>query len=81
MGIAEIGFYFLLEIQASFFQAYRFFKIEDFEKNFFLIQILGIIEKCIGCFLVYLFLGVLIKSVKKMRIYDYVKNRIGAFMF
>ena len=24
---------------------------------------------------------VLIKSVKKMRIYDYVKNRIGAFMF
>ena len=80
MGIAEIGFYFLLEIQASFFQAYRFFKIEDFEKNFFLIQILGIIEKCIGCFLVYPFLGVfLIKSAKRMYIYDYVKNGIGTF--
>ena len=44
-------------------------------KNFL---ILGIIEKCIGCFLVYLFLGVfLIKNVKRMCICDYVKNRIG----
>ena len=68
MGIAEMGFYFLLEIQAPFFQAYRFLKI------FFLIQILGIIEKCIGQVLVYPFLGVFffIKSAKRMCICEYV---------
>ena len=41
MGIAEIGFYFLLENQASFFQAYGFFKIQDFEKKFVLNLDLG----------------------------------------
>ena len=35
MGIAEIGFYFLLEIQASFFQAYGFFKDLRFRKKIF----------------------------------------------
>ena len=30
---------------------------EILKKKFFKIQILGIIEKCTGCFLVYLFLG------------------------
>ena len=58
MGIVEIGFYFLLEIQESFFETKIFKKI----------QILGIIEKCIGWFLIYLFLGFfffLIKSAKK----------------
>ena len=38
-------------------------------------------EKCIGWVLLYPFLGdfVLIKSAKRMCIYDYVKNRIGTF--
>ena len=81
MGIAEIEFYLLLEIQASFFQAYGFFKIEDFENNFFFkIQIIGIKEKCIGWFLVYLFQGVVfIISAKRMCKCDYVKNPIGTF--
>ena len=35
MGIVEIGFYFLLEIQASFFQAYGFFKDLRFRKKIF----------------------------------------------
>ena len=81
MGIAEIEFYFLLEIQASIFLGIPIFQDLRFRKKFFLkIQILGIIEKCIGCFLVYPFLGVFfIKSGKKMRICDYVKNRISTF--
>ena len=36
------------------------------------------IENCIGCFLVYPFLGgFCIKSAKMMFICDYVKNHIG----
>ena len=39
---------------------------------------MGIIEKCIVWFLVYLFeRGFFIKSAKRMFICDYVKNRIG----
>ena len=41
---------------------------------------MGIIEKCIGCFFVYPFLGgFFIKSAIKMGICDYVKNQIGTF--
>ena len=81
MGIAEIEFYFLLEIQASIFLGIPIFQDLRFrKKNFLKIQILGIIEKCIGCFLVYPFLGgFFIKSGKKMCICDYVKNRISTF--
>ena len=63
------------------FLAMPIFQDLRFPKSFFKkIQILGIIEKCMGCFLVYLFLEVfLLKSAKKMRIYDCVKNRFGTF--
>ena len=80
MGIIKIGFYFfpwdlgLIFLGISTFQdlKFRFFKKK--------VQILGITEKCIGCFLVYLFLeGFFIKSVKRICIYDYVKSRIGTF--
>ena len=72
MGIAEMGFYFLLVI---FFLGIQIFEDLRFRKKifFFLIQILGIIEKCIGWVLVYPFLGRLfIKSAKKMCICEYV---------
>ena len=39
MGIMEIGFYFLLEIQPSFFQAYRFFEILRFRKKSFFLNL------------------------------------------
>ena len=35
MGIAEMGFYFLLEIWASFFQAYQILRFSDFDIFFF----------------------------------------------
>ena len=67
MGIIEIGFYFLLEIQASIFEGLK-------------IQILGVIEKCIGWFRVYLLLGgFFIKSAKRMCIYDYIIFSIDTF--
>ena len=68
MGIAEIGFYFLFEIQASFFQAYRFFKISDFKKNFFLNSDFCYHRKIYRLFLVYPFLGgggILLLKVQK----------------
>ena len=71
MGTAEMGFYFLIEIQVSFFVGIRIFEDLRFRKKiFFLIQILGIIEKCMGWVIVYPFLGVFfIKSAKRMCIY------------
>ena len=68
MGIAEIGFYFLLEFWASFYLGIPSFEMLKFRKNFFLkIQILRCHKKCVGCFFVYLFLGgfFTLKSVKK----------------
>ena len=80
MGIVEIGFNFLLEIQASFFQAYGFLGFKISKKKNFYIQILDVIEKYIGWFLVYPFLGgFFIKSAKKMCICEYVKNCVGTF--
>ena len=56
MGIMEMGFYFLIEIQASFFLGIQIFeKILDFQKIFKKLRFWGIIEKCIGWFLVYRF--------------------------
>ena len=46
------------------FQDLRFRKI-----FFFLIQILGVIEKCIGCVLVYPFLGGFLLKVQKRCVY------------
>ena len=63
-----------------------FFRHADFSgfeilKNFFLkIQILGTIEKCMGWFLVYLFLGsFFIKSAKRMCMGDYAIFAIGTY--
>ena len=78
MGIAEIGFIFCLRFRRNFFRHTDFLRFKILKIFFFKIQILGITEKCIGCFLVYSFLGVFfIKSAKRMCICDYVKNRIG----
>ena len=57
MGIAGMGFYFLLEIQASFVIGIPNFKILGFRKIFFFkFGFQGFIEKYVGCFLVYLVL-------------------------
>ena len=73
MGIVEVGFYFLLEILASFFRHTDLSRYEISKKNFFSIQILGIIEKCIGCFLVYLFLGgVFLLKVQERCVYVFM---------
>ena len=59
MGITRMGFYFLLEIQASFYFSHTGFRRFKISKKFFLkIQILDIIEKCIRWVLVCPFLGV-----------------------
>ena len=46
-----------------------FLRFKISKNVFFLIQILGIIEKCIGCFLVYPFLGVFLLKVQKECVY------------
>ena len=83
MSIAEIGFYFCLRFRRHFFRHTSFLGFKILKKIcfFFLIQILAIIGKCIGCCLAYPFLGefFFIKSAKRMCICDYVKNRIGTF--
>ena len=49
-------FLFLLEIQATFFKAYRIGGLKGFQKkSFFNLDFKGVIEKCVGCFHVYLF--------------------------
>ena len=59
MGITRMGFYFLLEIQASFYFSHTGFRRFKISKKIFLkIQILDIIEKCIRWVLVCPFLGV-----------------------
>ena len=73
-----MGFYFCLRFRRHFFRPTKFenFKISKNRK----IEIIGIIEKCVGCILVYPFLegggGGLLKNVKKVCICDYDKNRI-----
>ena len=54
------------------------FKILRFRKKiFFKFGFIGLIEKCISCFLVDLFLGVIfIKKCKKMCLCDGIKNCI-----
>ena len=46
-----------------------FLRFKISKNVFFLIQILGIIKKCIGCFLVYPFLGGFLLKVQKGRVY------------
>ena len=46
-----------------------FLRFKISKNVFFLIQILGIIEKCIGCFLVYPFLGFFLLKVQKRCVY------------
>ena len=63
------GLFFCLRFRRRFFRRADFlgFKIS---KNFFLkFQILGIIEKCIGWFLVYPFLGCFLLKVQKRCVY------------
>ena len=55
-------------------------KFSDFKiskKFIFNLGLKSVIEKCAGCFLVYLFLGVFfrLKGVKKMCLCDKFKNR------
>ena len=78
MGIVEMGFIFSLRFRCNFFRHTDFLRFKISKFFFKKIQILGIIEKRIVCFLVYLFLEVFfIESAKRMCICDYVKNRIG----
>ena len=81
MGIAQIGFYFFAWDLGVNFLGIQIFQDLRFRKKFFKkIQILGVIEKCIGWFLLCLFLGgFFIKRAKKICIYDYVKSGIGTF--
>ena len=57
----------MLEILASFFYANWILRLLRFRKKKFNLGLKGIIEKCVGCFLVYLVLGAffLLKNVKK----------------
>ena len=79
MGIMGIGFYFLLEIQASFSQAYRFFKISkrmflknlDFEVSQKNVQVGYLYTDFKGLFL--------IKSAKRMCMCEYVIFSIDTF--
>ena len=63
MGIAEIRVLFLLEIQASFFLDILNWAVGGFLGNFFGLE--GVMEKCLVCFLVYLFWDVF-----------FIKNRV-----
>ena len=56
MGITGIGVWFLLGILRSFSYAYEIYDLFCWEEFFFLVfDHKGAIEKCVGCFLVYLF--------------------------
>ena len=50
------------------FLVYRVLRFNISKKNFFNLGFEGVRQKCMGCFLVYLFLGVffLLKSVKNV---------------
>ena len=63
-----------MRFRRHFFSHTEFLRFKISKKKF-KIQILGIIEKCIGCFLVYLFLGVffLLNVLKRMCIFDSFK--------
>ena len=66
MGIAVIRVLLLLEIWASFFQAYCILRFSDFEFFFFLIQVLRSRRKMCRLFpCILIFKGFFIKSVKK----------------
>ena len=81
MGIAEMGFYFLIEIQVSFFVGIRIFEDLRFRKKFFfLIQILGIIEKCMGWVVVYPFLGVFLLKVQKECVYMVMSDYLYVYI-
>ena len=87
MGIAEIGFYFLLEFWASFYLGIPNFEMLKFRKSFLLkIQILRCHGKMCRLFLcIPIFRGFFyIKKCKKMCMCVDVKNRIVTceqFMF
>ena len=55
MGIAEIAFYFLLTFRRPFFRHTDFLRFKILKKKIKKIQILGVTEKCIGWFFVYIF--------------------------
>ena len=74
MGIVEMGFIFSLRFRCNFFRDTDFLRFKISKIFLKKIQILGIIEKRIGCFLVYPFLEIFfIESAKRMCICDYVK--------
>ena len=66
MGIAGIMVLFLLGIQASFFQAYQIGRLVGFfKKNIFNFGLKGVIEKCVGCCLVHLYIYFFIIIIKR----------------
>ena len=69
MGIVEVGFIFSLRFRCNFFRDTDFLRFKISKFFFKKIQILGIIEKRIGCFLVYLFLEVFLLKVRKECVY------------
>ena len=74
----EWWFYFCLGFRRHCFR-HTNFKILKFRFSFFLnLGLKGVIEKCVGCFLVYLFLGVFfrLKSVKKCVYVVNLKNAV-----
>ena len=81
MGYCRNGFIFAWDLGAIFLGILNF-KIFGFrEKKFFNLGLTGVIKKYVGCFLVYLFLGVFfqLKSVKKMCLCGGVKNCIVTY--
>ena len=78
MGNVGIRIYFFAWDLGVIFLGRPGFKILRFrKKNFLKIQILRCHRKCVGCFLVYLFLGVFfIKNCKEMCMCVGVKNHI-----
>ena len=63
------GFIFCLRFKRHFFRHTDLWRFKISKKNFLKIWILDIIEKCIGCFLVYPFLGFFLLKVQKRCVY------------
>ena len=81
MGITGMGVLFLLEILTSFFRYTEFEGFQISKKKIFYLGLKGVIEKRVGCFLVYLSLGgvFLSKSVKKCVCVIKFKKRIVTY--
>ena len=81
MCITRTGFCKKQDLGVIFLGIRIFEDLKSRKKFFFKIQILGIIEKCIGWVVAYPFLGVFffIKCAKRMCICEYFNNRIATY--